>query len=347
MKLTDELLRQHAAEARDLWLETLPDEEDLPPHAFPETFLQDLAEAEGQRKKRSSSPGLRRAAAIFLAALVGVGSWCAAGTEARAAFFRWICTFTTDEVSYPFVGQAPEEVIPDFFCAWLPEGMEAEELRNSIHSGDVIYSSAGGEITFLSYHYMHDGAADFLFPSGGELCRETVEVAGLPGDYYGDPDGASVLFWFDQEAGIVFSLQSPLPREDILCMAESVEEGMALEYLPEYGFTWLPEGYTCHELVRGSHERVLSCLTEDNDQIRLEYGRLSAGTPAEQFGLETSSAPREVSVWGGPAELYPDTGDDGTASLLWCDGESGIVFHLSSAESQETMLKVAEGIARR
>ncbi len=38
MKLTDELLEQHAAEARDLWLSTLPQQEEVPPHKFSRRF---------------------------------------------------------------------------------------------------------------------------------------------------------------------------------------------------------------------------------------------------------------------------------------------------------------------
>lgn len=30
MKITDEMLFEHAAEARDIWLSTLPDDEDIP-----------------------------------------------------------------------------------------------------------------------------------------------------------------------------------------------------------------------------------------------------------------------------------------------------------------------------
>ena len=32
MKITDEMLFEHAAEARDIWLSTLPDDEDIPNH---------------------------------------------------------------------------------------------------------------------------------------------------------------------------------------------------------------------------------------------------------------------------------------------------------------------------
>ena len=352
MKLTDELLRQYAPEARDRWLETLPDDRELPPHTFSDGFLDGLAVMETQRPKRRWGPvrGLRRAAAVFFAVLlIGSVTWYGADAEARAAFFRWFRTITAGEVAYHFTGEAPEEAIPDFHCGWLPEGLEAAEVQNSGVAGDMLYRSADGAVTFLSYHYMHTGAADFLFPTEGELLHETVEVGGMSGDYYTETEegGSSVLFWFDQEAGIAFSIQSPLPRADILRMAQSVEEGTVLAYLPEYGFTWLPEGYSCHELSRGSRARVLSCLTEDNDHIRLEYERLDAGTPAEQFGIDPSSAAETVSVRNSPAELYPDTDGDGTATLVWYDPETDIAFCLSSAGSLETLLKTAEGIARR
>ena len=32
MKITDEMLYRHAAEARDIWLDTLPNDDELPNH---------------------------------------------------------------------------------------------------------------------------------------------------------------------------------------------------------------------------------------------------------------------------------------------------------------------------
>ena len=39
MKITDELLYQHVAEARDIWLDTLPKDEDLLEHQFSNEFM--------------------------------------------------------------------------------------------------------------------------------------------------------------------------------------------------------------------------------------------------------------------------------------------------------------------
>ena len=39
MKITDEMLRQYAAQARDIWLDTLPGEDEIPEHHFPEECM--------------------------------------------------------------------------------------------------------------------------------------------------------------------------------------------------------------------------------------------------------------------------------------------------------------------
>ena len=60
MKITDELLYQHAAEARDIWLDTLPNEDELPEHQFSDEFMASLEtmkkQEKGQSKKRKRTP---------------------------------------------------------------------------------------------------------------------------------------------------------------------------------------------------------------------------------------------------------------------------------------------------
>ena len=78
MKLTDEMLRQHAAEARDIWLDTLPGDDEIPEHHFSDEFMASFERMKEQekipRKKRRAGP-LRRVAAIFLTVLLGSGIW--------------------------------------------------------------------------------------------------------------------------------------------------------------------------------------------------------------------------------------------------------------------------------
>ena len=42
MKITDEMLYRHAAEARDIWLDALPDDSEIPEHEFSDEFNKEL-----------------------------------------------------------------------------------------------------------------------------------------------------------------------------------------------------------------------------------------------------------------------------------------------------------------
>ena len=39
MKITDEMLYQHAAEARDIWLESFPKDDEIAEHPFSDEFM--------------------------------------------------------------------------------------------------------------------------------------------------------------------------------------------------------------------------------------------------------------------------------------------------------------------
>ena len=126
MKITDEMLYRHAAEARDIWLDTLPDDSEIPEHEFSDEFNKEMDRLVAvSQKKAKPAKGFRRVAAMFAAVLIGASSWLAVDAEARATFVRWIRTIAPDYVIYHFTGEAPEEDIPNFYCSWLPEGMEA------------------------------------------------------------------------------------------------------------------------------------------------------------------------------------------------------------------------------
>ena len=352
MKITDEALYQHVAEARDIWLDALPKDDELPEHQFSDGFMSSLETMEvqerAQHKKKSRSP-FSRVAAVFLAVLIGSGTWLGVNTEARATFVQWIRNIWEDGVVYTFVGEAPDATIPDFHCSWLPEGMEAAELGQLNHQGYMIYFGENDLHCSLDYSYMQEGSAHFISPSGEDgLRHEVVEINGMPGDFYIESeDGLShVLLWFDEDAGIAFSLHSNLPPEDILRMAESVETGAVLELMPEYEYTWLPDGYdNGKELFRGSHSRQISSLADGKD-LRLEYQIFEEETLEEQFWIESETPGIPLTVWGEDAVLYLNTHRD-EHSLLWLDTDAGIAFRLDASENQETMLQIAERVKEK
>ena len=350
MKITDELLYQHAAEARDIWLDTLPNEDELPEHQFSDEFMASLEtlkkQDQGQRKKRKRRP-LQRVAAVFLAFLIGSGAWMGTSAEARAAFISWIRSFTGDSVVYNYAGEVPKVEITDYLCTWLPEGVEAIETDASRTSGLVVYTSPDDDFAVFSYSYMHSGTALHLFHSEEELVHTEMRINGMHADVYEElgENYSCCIVWFDEANQTFFDINGNLSKEETIRMAESVQKGQALELLTEYTLTWLPEGYQARELSWGSHARTISCLNEQ-DHIRLDYELQDGKSTEEVFYIDEYAESKAVTVWGQDATLYLNTDDD-EHSLVWADEAAGIAFCLETTENEETMLRVAEAVKEK
>ena len=348
MKITDEMLYQHAAEARDIWLDTLPKDDELPEHQFSDEFMASFEsmkkQEQVQQKKKRRTP-LQRVSAVFLAILIGSGTWLGVDAEARAAFVSWFREFTGDSAVYTYVGEVPEKDIADYHCSWLPAGVEAMEVDASDTSGHVVYFSPEGDFAVFSYTYMHSGTALHLFPTGEELVHTEMQINGMHADFYEEPgeNYSCCIVWFDEANKTFFDINGNLSKEETIRMAESVQEGLALELMPEYTMTWLPDGYRAHELSWGSRSRTISCLNGE-EHIRLDY-ELNDGRSAEDvFGIDEYAERKAVTVSGQEAILYLNTDED-EHSLVWADEAAGIAFYLEATEDEEIMLQVAEAVS--
>lgn len=348
MKITDEMLYQHAAEARDIWLDTLPKDDELPEHQFSDEFMASFEsmkkQEQVQQKKKRRTP-LQRVAAVFLAILIGSGTWLGVDAEARAAFVSWFREFTGDSAVYTYVGEVPEKDITNYHCAWLPDGVEAMEVDVSDTSGNVVYFSLEGDFAVFSYTYMHSGTALHLFPSGEELVHSEMQINGMHADFYEEPgeNYSCCIVWFDEANKTFFSINGNLSKEETIHMAESVQEGLALELMQEYTLMWLPEGYRAHELAWGSHSRIISCLNGE-DHIRLDYELYDGGSAEDVFGIDEYAERKTATVSGQEAILYLNTDED-EHSLVWADEAAGVAFCLEATEDEETMLRVAEAVS--
>lgn len=346
MKLTDDMLYEHAEQARDLWLNTLPEEADLPEHVFSESFLASLTELERQKppRKKPWRRAARRVAAVFLVILAGSGTWLSVDADARAALVSWFRETTEDSVVYGYVGQTPSQCIPDYHCSWLPEGIEAVETEASETSGTVIYMAEDDRFAVFSYSYMHSGTVLHLFASEQDLIHTELEINGMYADFYEEPgdEYSDFIIWFDENSKISFDLLGNLDKADMIRMAQNVEQGLAMERMPEYICTWLPQGYQADELTWGSRSRSISCLTEEA-YLYLDYAYQDGRSAQEVFSIENTAQAKTVTVWGQEAVLYPDI-NDGESCLIWADAQTGIAFCLESNEPEATMLRVAEAI---
>lgn len=129
MKLTDELLEQHAAEARDLWLSTLPQQEEVPPHKFSRRFERKMRRLRAEQRR---SPRMNRVVHIlrYVAACAAV-ILCIGGT-AYAYRIGVIDTIVRvfreyTSITYSSETAAEDAEFPESTLTYIPDGMERSE----------------------------------------------------------------------------------------------------------------------------------------------------------------------------------------------------------------------------
>ena len=223
---TDEELRLAAASVCASMVEAA---EAIPggEHEFSRGFLDKMnALLNLDRRRRKRRRIRHRVASVFLAFLLGASIFLATNPEARAAFLAWVREVYENSVVYRFFGNA-SGVLPRYEITWMPEGfvlvdeytIDEDEIRFTYYIDE-----SGSEDISFQYSWMFDGTSTFIYNPNGVPSSEKCEINGLKGDFYsaGDDSRMNTLTWIDEDRGIVFSIDSTLPKSDIIHIAESI-----------------------------------------------------------------------------------------------------------------------------
>ncbi len=154
MKITDKLLRENAARARELWLETLPQQEEVPEPACSEEFLakMDLLQKKQRRAEavRRSLRTVRRVAAVVLIFLTVTFAGLMTVEAFRARVVKIFTRTFKDRTEFRYSGDNENAVLPEITFGYLPEGMEKklDDTDNCIFRHILWEDSAGNYLDF-------------------------------------------------------------------------------------------------------------------------------------------------------------------------------------------------------
>lgn len=129
MKLTEDMLRQHAAEARDLWLSTLPQEKEVPSHTFSRRFERKLRKLRAEQRR---SPRMNRIVHVlrYVAACAAV-VLCIGGTAYayRVGVIDMLIQRFKEYTSIQYSSDtaAEDAKFPESTLTYIPDGMERSE----------------------------------------------------------------------------------------------------------------------------------------------------------------------------------------------------------------------------
>ena len=164
-----------------------------------------------------------RVAAVIAAVLLSLGTWLTVDVEARETLFGWVKETYEWCVNYRFFSKEPATAIAPYEPSWIPEGFSLTYTSDQELGGVLVYSNKKtGQTLVFGYDKMSDSV---VIGFGGDLSQhETLTVQGLHADFYhaaGDST-ANNLIWFDESAGVVFTITGDVEKDVILHMAESV-----------------------------------------------------------------------------------------------------------------------------
>ena len=194
-------------------------------HDFSEGFRRKMEALLRRRRRRSIRHTVwRYAAAVLLTVTLTFGAVMAVSPQARAAVVQWVRTVYENSVVYRFFNPAPQGALPRYQLTWLPEGFtEADVFCDEEYYSAIYENVETGQVIIFEYHFMCDGMNVTIAPEeSGSITQ--VEVNGLRGEYYQEPDDAdgNLLQFTDETANIIFKISGNIDRDSIFNIAEGV-----------------------------------------------------------------------------------------------------------------------------
>lgn len=221
--ITEEMLRIAAAEADQAIRDSLPHPADCD-YQFSPRFERKMKRVIRRGRHPVAYKFLHRAACLLVVVMLVGASWLTVDAEARGAFFAWVRQQYENFMEYRFAGLAPdEEMTTSFAPTWLPEGYEETKAQSVGGTSTKTYSNSDGQ----AIHFMYSPGADAtsLFVVSDQMTMEKVSVGTQGADFYqdADPEKANVLVWHSESGDILFCISAPLPRDEMVKIAESIE----------------------------------------------------------------------------------------------------------------------------
>lgn len=165
---------------------------------------------------------VRRAAVFLIVCGMTLAGAMAFSPAARTAMVRWVVERSGNDIDYVYSGEQSPEALPQYEITALPEGFV--ETERDIMPGlvDVIYENESGDILYLDYVYMQQGALRSFDTRDAEAFD--VTVGQLSGTFFKarTPGNMNTLAWINPDLNIHFSIGGCFEMNDLLRIAESI-----------------------------------------------------------------------------------------------------------------------------
>lgn len=232
MNITDELLFAHAAEARDLWLDTLPGAEELIDYPCSKSFTHKMNRLlKEQRHSPRANSFLRvwkqGAAAILAVAILSFGGLMSVQAD-REQFVEWMTQIFHEFTEFHFLPNAdtPEEsTLPAVEFSYLPQGMteRRNELVGTAQAMRVMeFADESGLFVTLHQSLMTPDSTGGMILDTEDAFTETLWIDGNE-VFCTTKGGMSSMVWVD--GSVVYHLTGTVELDELKEMAKKMKKG--------------------------------------------------------------------------------------------------------------------------
>ena len=218
--ITDEMMKQAAKEAGNIITDSLQTQEEYR-YEFSKTFENNM-ENILQKAKHKKRKRLYKQVACYLAIFVVAGSsFLMLNQEARATFLYWLRGQYNGYMEYRYTGDGSAQQ-KAYVLTYIPEGYYEKEISEMEGMNIAIYhNDLGNQIAFMS-----SSGTDAISLFISDENAQEVMVGNIKADYYQAEaeDENSVIVWYSADRATIFSISAALSKEEIIKVAESVEE---------------------------------------------------------------------------------------------------------------------------
>lgn len=166
---------------------------------------------------------LRMAACLLLAVCLSFVTVLATSAQAREWVARWIVRESATHNSYDFQGPAPADQMATWAPTYLPEGYTQTRYNDLENLVDIFYGTDNPDLQIhFSYQRLASGRGERL--DNEHYTISDIFINGIYGQLYTASDNyPNMIVWFDESAGYSFFLAARLPVDELVKIAECVQ----------------------------------------------------------------------------------------------------------------------------
>ena len=247
------------------------------------------------------------------------------------------------------VGALPRNVI--FRPSWLPEGyyetsakdcpVKGDKVPEGLDVGKSVLTYEDGKGGRLTITYAQEFDVTGLSPDRCEADAVSMLVGGNQAFWFPGQEGIHHLVWVDGASGVFFWISGPFTEEELIQIAESMEEREEPPPLEARGLTWVPAGYQERERIEMREQNHVQYQNDEGHIINLSYVRGSEAVHPHVIPSDGGELTlRPVRVDGLPGDIYLEEGE--ASVLVWA--QDGLLFSIQGYCTNEELIAMAESV---